>query len=171
MNYRSSPMCYCLLVVVCLHLATGRIVPSRDDGKLDHRIGDLFHRLSTTTSVPTDNNNNNKRPLSSVMKSDIQAAILILRQSQLQIQTVLSSQKKMLDKLHHWQSKVNRFNFIEIITSCLINTFKCLYSWTRMSWRLLRLANRPTRSRINWRLCYKRCQLVSPARSNRPKWI
>lgn len=104
MNYKSSAMCYCCLLAVCLHLATGRVVSSRDDGKLDHRIGDLFQRLSTT-SVSTDNNNN-KRPLSSVMKSDIHAAILILRQSQLQIQTVLSAQKKMLEKLHHWQSKV-----------------------------------------------------------------
>lgn len=88
---------YCiLLLAIRLHPVQGARLPPPRDNPLEHRIGDLFQRISTT-KVKTEQPG---------ILNDVRSAVFLLRQTQHQIHSVLSVQTKMQEKLAYWMSKV-----------------------------------------------------------------
>ncbi|XP_032788802.2 serine/threonine-protein phosphatase 6 regulatory ankyrin repeat subunit A [Daphnia magna] len=76
---------------------------------LEHRIGDVLQKISSSAKVIPRSVDATTPPPAVVpvipdsLRSDIRAAIFVLRETQLQILSVLSVQIKIQEKLSHWQ--------------------------------------------------------------------
>lgn len=109
-----------LLAVLCLvgSLAIGSAMPrvrDRPSGgdptdALDQRIGVLLHKISKPIVLESSAEYYNvigvqksdKTPVPSELRSDVRAAVFVLRETQLQMLSALSAQIKIQEKLALW---------------------------------------------------------------------
>jgi hypothetical protein len=82
---------------------------------MDHRIGILLHKIAKPKTPSVDSSTTyseynfigiqktgNKIPVMSELRSDVKAAVFVLRETQLQILSALSVQMKIQEKLAQW---------------------------------------------------------------------
>lgn len=75
---------------------------------LEHRIGDVLQKISSARVIPKNGDFTTPSPavvpvIPASLRSDMRAAVFVLRETQLQILSVLSVQIKIQEKLSHWQ--------------------------------------------------------------------
>ena len=95
MIYKRPIWIFCL---VAINFGHGMKLPYTPGSPQELRIADLFQRISSSPKVSRD------PPISPQLKSDIRAAVFVLRETQQQILSILSVQYKIQEKLAFWQT-------------------------------------------------------------------
>ena len=93
-----------IFFLVVISFGYGMKLPYAPSNPQEHRIADLFQRISSSPRVSRE------PPISTQLKSDIRAAVFVLRETQRQILSIMSVQNKIQEKLAYWQTPFKVYN-------------------------------------------------------------
>lgn len=110
-----------IFCLVAISLGRGMRLPPRErpympaNLQLEHRIGDVFQRISSPSRVSRE------PTIHPQLKSDLRAAIFVLRETQHQILSAMSVQSKIQEKLAYWKSAPKVMKYQVLIHGYLIH--------------------------------------------------